>query len=672
MNSMKTPLVRQASRLLLVSAISFATAWGARAQNTVSNQAVSSGPVGFFFTNSNATVYDLSGGYLFEQQAVARGGMPLDLSLGFSVQQDAAGRLRGSGVTNVQIGNDLVAARYTVNGSMSGGGGKPARARFSVRWQAQDAGAGASSAFTITVQYNLEVMQGLLNGTARGRAKFGKSGSSGINTSIAAVPLPAGVDGSWNMTLDIQALRGAGSINLPNGRSLRGSLAGNFSARAALKRLKLAGVGGDRGTTLSFGFLPASSALQSLSGKVLGQTVNLKSPSGRSVNQNVAQGSTSSAYAGFQACLECHTPVQQTLVKTPHVQAGVECESCHGPAANHAANDYDPVSRPNIPYDGASCGACHNGPQHPTYDEWKTSEHAEVVEDLNPPDRISSCGRCHSGSVRVSLVDGTPMPVGGANEPLGCPTCHQPHQLTGNPVQLRNPVYSTNDYVLTTTSIFTNNYNPNINLCAQCHNHRGAAWTNSSEPPHTSPQYNILLGTIGELDSGSSQYDPGSHGLLITNQCVGCHMQSTPYVSPAQPAVTGHSFAMNSYAVCSGCHGSAANASNLVVLVSGLITNQIQTVQASLSEWATNKAPAIFGTAQYGTLAWEYTTPGTLSPGGPGPSAAQQALIPVNIQKARFNLYLVLYDGSLGVHNPLYVIALLDAAQNWVQQELSP
>ena len=27
-------------------------------------------------------------------------------------------------------------------------------------------------------------------------------------------------------------------------------------------------------------------------------------------------------------------------------------------------------------------------------------------------------------------------------------------------------------------------------------------------------------------------------------------------------------------------------------------------------------------------------------------------LIPDNIQKARFNLYLVLYDGSLGVHNP--------------------
>jgi hypothetical protein len=76
------------------------------------------------------------------------------------------------------------------------------------------------------------------------------------------------------------------------------------------------------------------------------------------------------------------------------------------------------------------------------------------------------------------------------------------------------------------------------------------------------------------------------------------------------------------------------------------------------------------GTARYGTRAWEYTVPGWLSPGGPGPTSTLQALIPVNIRKARFNLYLVLYDGSLGVHNPLYSVTLLDTAQNWVDQAL--
>ncbi|MCX6923132.1 MAG: hypothetical protein NT154_07980, partial [Verrucomicrobia bacterium] len=148
------------------------------------------------------------------------------------------------------------------------------------------------------------------------------------------------------------------------------------------------------------------------------------------------------------------------------------------------------------------------------------------------------------------------------------------------------------------------------------------------------------------------------------------HMQSTPYQNHNQPAVTGHQFVMNSYAVCAGCHGSAVNASNLVVFVSGSISNQIQSLQDSLNRWAVEKAPAILGTAQYGTRAWEYTTPGALSPGGQGPTEIEQTLIPVNIRKARFNLYVVLYDGSLGVHNPLYTLTLLDTAQNWVNQAL--
>ena len=64
----------------------------------------------------------------------------------------------------------------------------------------------------------------------------------------------------------------------------------------------------------------------------------------------------------------------------------------------------------------------------------------------------------------------------------------------------------------------------------------------------------MLLGTIGELESGLPPYQPGSHALLITNQCVGCHMQTTPFVSDAQPAVTGHSFKVETYAVCVNCH----------------------------------------------------------------------------------------------------------------------
>src|SRR5208282_2017254 len=111
------------------------------------------------------------------------------------------------------------------------------------------------------------------------------------------------------------------------------------------------------------------------------------------------------------------------------------------------------------------------------------------------------------------------------------------------------------DYYMPASGAFTNYYNPNINICAQCHNHAGASWTNNAREPHHSLQYNMLLGTVGELESGQAPSMPGTHALDITNQCVDCHMQTSPYVSDAQPAVSGHSFTVTNYAACVRCHG---------------------------------------------------------------------------------------------------------------------
>jgi hypothetical protein len=107
----------------------------------------------------------------------------------------------------------------------------------------------------------------------------------------------------------------------------------------------------------------------------------------------------------------------------------------------------------------------------------------------------------------------------------------------------------------------------------------------------------------------------------------------------------------------------------LAQFTSAAISNQIQTIKTALDLWAVTKAPDALRT-RYGTRAWEYTNPGDLSPGGVGPDSSEQALIPVRIQKARFNLYLVLYDGSFGVHNGPFAVTLLEAAEAWVAQEL--
>jgi len=107
-----------------------------------------------------------------------------------------------------------------------------------------------------------------------------------------------------------------------------------------------------------------------------------------------------------------------------------------------------------------------------------------------------------------------------------------------------------------------------------------------------------------------------------------------------------------------------------VEFTSSALSARLQEVKSALDLWGSTKSPDALRT-KYGARAWEYTNPGELSGSGPAPSASEQALVPDAIKKARHNLYLVLYDGSGGVHNGPHAFGLLEAAGNWVQQELN-
>jgi hypothetical protein len=408
-------------------------------------------------------------------------------------------------------------------------------------------------------------------------------------------------------------------------------------------------------------------------------------------------------YAGDQVCGTCHPKIHSTELLTAHAQAfetlkqagqatnasclpchtvgyglptgfisetatpklaGVQCENCHGPAANHAASEYDPVYRPRVEIAAQVCGGCHSWTNRPAYNEWATSDHVNVAQDMNPTNRIDSCGRCHSGNARLSLIKHEQLPYGDANIGIVCAVCHDPHQTNANPAQVRNPLSSTNDYFITTSGAFTNQYQTNINICAQCHNHRGADWTATDRPPHHSAQYNSLIGTIG-LVTNNPPLQPHPHALRIANQCVDCHMQQTTN----QGAITGHSFQVTTYNLCVPCHGNQGQ--SLAQFTTNTILFWVDQVHTELNLWAATKAPPNLWT-NYGTRAWEYTNPGDLSPNGSGPNSTEQALIPVGIQQARFNLYLVYNEGSFGVHNArLWALPLLFSAMDWVENELS-
>lgn len=421
-------------------------------------------------------------------------------------------------------------------------------------------------------------------------------------------------------------------------------------------------------------------------------------------------------YGGSEKCMECHGSINNTVARTPHAYAlealrnvgqernpsclpchtvgyglpggftsasatprlgGVGCENCHGPAANHAANENDPIARPVADVSAAICGGCHNTPEYPTYSQWATSGHARVTPGVlgvmnSSSANLSGCGRCHSGSVRLSLINREPLPSGDADVGVVCVVCHDPHQTTGYPAQLRNPVSSTNNYSLSTTANFSTAYRANVGICAQCHNDRGASWVHTAAPPHPSAQYNMLLGTVGELVSGAAPSSPAAHAF-VEKQCVGCHMPTPEHAD--NPFGVGpvpmHFFSVSSYQMCKDCHPFPEELADFTAYAVQL---QVQQIKAGLDLWGRTRAPEVLR-VRYGERAWEYTSPGGLSnpPGvsAPGPSASEQNLIPVNIRKARYNLYLVYGDGSYGVHNALHSSTLLEAARQWVETELS-
>jgi hypothetical protein len=397
------------------------------------------------------------------------------------------------------------------------------------------------------------------------------------------------------------------------------------------------------------------------------------------------------------ACLVCHTVGFGTPLgfkdeaTTPHL-AGVQCENCHGPGGNHVANVRDPSVRPKVTVAAEVCGGCHTDFHHPTFDEWKLSGHAKPNADvsasilLQGESRMLACGVCHSGAVRTALLEGldhpgTPLPSreDAAFFPITCAVCHDAHANMPTPSklpdpQLRNPVFSTKNfsYNTGTNTTFAAQYDPNVQLCGQCHNMRGARWQDTSRPPHHSPQYNLVIGQ-GGFDLGKPSM--AAHGE-IENQCVHCHTHphAADPLSPQNPNYTGHAFEVRTEN-CVGCHINTDTTERIIARTQENMKALIEDVRARLDNWATNRAPTELQ-SKYGRLAWEYNVPGQLSnvsndPALRGPTTAEQAKVPDRIKQARMNLYLVEHDGSFGVHNGEYARYLLNVAKTNVTEALT-
>jgi PKD domain/Cytochrome c554 and c-prime len=332
-----------------------------------------------------------------------------------------------------------------------------------------------------------------------------------------------------------------------------------------------------------------------------------------------------------------------------------------------------------------------------------------VVDNLYNP-KVQVCAQCHNG--RGIRWDGTAY---------GLTTNYVPNSIT-NTVYYN--IYTTNTFtqVFTNSSgvpYLTNNYtsyyitgrgsyvtnytttNTVVGVGAYyplvAYTNNGTVYytTNASgfSSPHYNPQYNILIGQL-DYDYASVAGVPNvlnDPHELSPNQCADCHVPK--YSTGAHSTTTGHSFVSDNNGCLASCHSAYSNnVSGFLAKINNTkttVTNGITRVVSLLNQWgtATNVAPNILRT-NYGQLAWEYPTPGSLGTKSgvyqSGPPAKwngynnyptgtndnlQLSTVPQDIRIARHSIYMIWRDQSLGVHNPTYVKALLVDAETRVANQ---
>ena len=267
-----------------------------------------------------------------------------------------------------------------------------------------------------------------------------------------------------------------------------------------------------------------------------------------------------------------------------------------------------------------TCTECHNDTTVITGKAAAWSESMHGTGEAYVRGSSASCAGCHSGGAFSAMVaEGLNPGEVEAGDPdptrQDCRTCHEVHTT-----------YTGADWALETTApvalyafegqTFDGGEG---NLCVNCHQPRRqidetvdgmVEITSTHWGPHHGPQSTMLLGL------GS----PSAHALMVEDTCVSCHLGEGD----------SHTFEPDE-ASCEGCHADLED----------FDYNGVQTdVEALIVE-----------------LGEKLEAAGLLHDGHPNPGTYPEA----QAQAAWNWIYIALEDGSKGVHNSAFTIAMLEA-----------
>lgn len=332
----------------------------------------------------------------------------------------------------------------------------------------------------------------------------------------------------------------------------------------------------------------------------------------------------------------------------------VQCESCHGPGLEHVTRP-SITNRPlaSIAVDTGlknGCGECHTGSHDPFVDEWKQSAHSTLK---TPTIGRADCAPCHNaqGALAAWGVNTNYAEKGGADLPITCAVCHDPHSKTIDK-QLRFSVSDPSE---------------EGNLCMRCHHRRAVPDLAKVSSGAHSPEGPTLLGYAGWFPP-SMVLDTivATHGTERNPRlCAGCHVQRETVTDPSTGnfvfQITGHKFgaipcvdstgvttpgdceiSQRTFAACaaSGCHASQDAARSAYTTAEGRVDLLVSTLNAMIAQ-VRSSSPAEFS-----------DTDGRLS----------------TAEGAYFNVTLATKPGA-PIHNPFLIESLLTASITQMQRD---
>lgn len=244
--------------------------------------------------------------------------------------------------------------------------------------------------------------------------------------------------------------------------------------------------------------------------------------------------------------------------------ANIQCEACHGPGSLHVNRmemGGDPMIGLGLNF--GTCAQCHADEEfHGIPQEWELSAHADKSAQAFwypiGEDHLS-CVSCHSGVGFIDAAAGVPQEELRTDyQVITCAVCHDPHDAD-HPGQLR--IF---DSVMLPDGTDVSGAGAAA-TCMSCHNARTDPVATVEGERFSTPHYS----TAAELMAGTGAYTwgevlpTGTHGFVVEQTCVGCHMAESPDTQAAEghAIAGGHTFAMVSpidgtenVAVCQDCH----------------------------------------------------------------------------------------------------------------------